>query len=73
MLWGISDAQEIQARMEGELSHALDRCEAEVMAFIEPLEQLTREEVERAEEAEARREGLEARLQALQRRVANLE
>ena len=31
--------------MEAELTHALDRCEAEVMAFIEPLEQAMREQV----------------------------
>ncbi len=59
--------------MEGELTHALDRCEAEVLAFIEPLEQLMAEQVARAEAAEAGRAALEARLAALQRRVANLE
>lgn len=33
-------AQDIGAKMEAELAHALALCEAEVLAFIEPLEQV---------------------------------
>ena len=65
--------QDVQCRMEEELTHALDRCEAQVMGFVEPLEQLMAEQVARAEAAEAGRAALEARLDALQLRVANLE
>lgn len=32
--------QDITAKMEAELQHGLAMCEAEVMAFIEPLEQV---------------------------------
>ena len=32
--------QDIAAKMEAELQHGLAMCEAEVMAFIEPLEQV---------------------------------
>ena len=32
--------QDIQSKMQAELAHALEVCEAEVLAFIEPLEQV---------------------------------
>ena len=68
-----SFAQDIQARMQAELQHALDVCEAEVLSFIVPLEQLTAAEVRRMEQAEAARGGLVDSLDRLKQRVANLE
>lgn len=35
-----ADLQEIQAKMEAELSHSLAMCEAEILSFIAPLEQV---------------------------------
>ena len=59
--------------MEGELSHALATCEAEVLAFIEPLEGLTAAEVARLEGALAERARLLDDLERLKQRVANVE
>ena len=36
----LAGLQDIQAKMQGELKHALDVCEAEVLSFIAPLEQV---------------------------------
>lgn len=66
-------AQDIQSKMEAELSHSLAVCEAEVLAFIAPLEQLTAAEVRRLEAAEGGREQLVESLDRLKLRVANVE
>ncbi|KAI3436182.1 hypothetical protein D9Q98_002237 [Chlorella vulgaris] len=66
-------AQEIQDAMQAELKHALDLCEAEVLAFTVPLEQLTAAEVRRVEQAEAARGQLVDSLDGLKQRVANVE
>ena len=65
--------QDIQAKMERELTKALDACEAEVLALIAPLERLAEAAVERAEGHARRRGELAARLQSLKQRVANVE
>ncbi|PRW59965.1 putative transmembrane GTPase FZO- chloroplastic isoform A [Chlorella sorokiniana] len=64
---------DIAGKMEAELQHGLAMCEAEVLAFIEPLEQLTVAEVRRLEAAEAARADLVGSLDRLKQRVANVE
>jgi hypothetical protein len=59
--------------MQAELRHALDVCEAEVLSFIAPLEQLTAAEVRRLEHAEEGRAALLDSLDGLKQRVANME
>lgn len=66
-------AANIQGKMEAELTAALERCQAEVMSLIEPLEELMAEEVRRAEEALAAQEALAEEVAQLQRRAASVE
>ncbi|KAL4458908.1 hypothetical protein ABPG75_013773 [Micractinium tetrahymenae] len=66
-------AEDIQSKMEAELRHSLAVCEAEVLSFIAPLEQLTAAEVRRLEAAEAGRGRLVEHLDRLKQRVANVE
>ncbi len=51
----------------------LQACTSEVLAFIDPLEELTRAEVSRIEAAEVERAALYERLLQLKRRAASVE
>ena len=66
-------AAEVQKRMESELQSALQHCEAEVMSFIEPLEELAAEAAEKAEDAVVKAKALAMEVAELQRKVANVE
>ena len=52
---------------------ALQACAAEVLAFIDPLEELTRAEVRRIEAADVERAALTDRLLQLKRQAASVE
>lgn len=66
-------SQDVQGKMQAELQVALGRCEREVVALIEPLEELTAAEVARAERERAARQGLFDEVGALQSKVENVE
>ncbi len=66
-------AQDIQQKMLAELAASVDRCESDVMAFISPLEQLTKREVEKVEASQARLRALQDTLESLKQRAANVE
>ena len=51
----------------------LQACTSEVLAFIDPLEELTRVEVSRIQKAEVERAALNERLLQLKRRAASVE
>jgi hypothetical protein len=54
-------------------AYALQACAAEVLAFIDPLEELTRAEVRRIEAADVERSALTDRLLQLKRQAASVE
>lgn len=58
--------------MSAELEHSLDVCEAEVLAWVAPLEELSAAEVGRLESNEAERAALAQRVEALQQRAASV-
>lgn len=66
-------AASVQDGMKKELLAALEQCEAEVLSFIEPLEELTVVSAERTEAAVAEVTALAEEVAALQRRVADVE
>ena len=66
-----ASAAAVQARMQEELSTALERCENEIMSFIGPLEEMTMENAENAERQVEAVRVLLGRVDALRGRVDN--
>ncbi|KAK9804945.1 hypothetical protein WJX73_001658 [Symbiochloris irregularis] len=65
--------QDIEAKLERELSQGLDACEEEVMGFMRPVEALTHAQVDKLQDALDRLDALFGRLEKLKARAANIE
>ena len=65
--------QEVEEKLEAELSEGLESCVAEVNAFMKPLEAAADAAVERVRQAEARRSKLAGELESLKQQAASVE
>ena len=68
MLW-----QDVDSRMEAELSKALDQCTQEVDAFMAPVREMTQAQVDRLSEHLSSLEALAGRLEELSMQAASVE
>ena len=66
-------AQDIDSKLEAELTAALEQCVGEVDAFMAPVRDMTQAQVDRLSDYLGRTQQLAARLEDLSLQAANVE
>ena len=65
--------QDVDSKLEAELTKALDQCTQEVDAFMAPVREMTQAQVDRLSEHLSRLEALSGRLEELSMQAASVE